>query len=67
MSDLNAYVGKVGYLETGKIPDAFKKRIRSDLTTHPRNEGISTLKLAMVDSGASAIYMKSKTSLLPDS
>ena len=64
---MTAYVGKVGYLETGRIPYVLKKRLRSDLTTHPRNEGISTLKLAVVDSGASAICMQSKTSLLPDS
>ena len=66
-NDRTAYVGKIGYLVRGKIPDALKKRIRSYLTTHPRNEGISALKLAMVDSGANAICMKSRTSLLPDS
>ena len=64
-SDLNAYVGKVGYLERGRLPESLKNRVKSDLTTYPRNESISTLKLAVVDTGASAICMISNTSLLP--
>ena len=66
-SDLNAYVGKVGYLQTGRLTESLKNRVKSDLATYPRNEGISTLKLAVVDTGASAICMKSKTSMIPGS
>jgi hypothetical protein len=66
-SDLNAYVDKVGYLQTGRLTESLKNRVKSDLATYPRNEGISTLKLAVVDTGASAICMKSKTSMIPGS
>ena len=64
--DLHAYVGKIEYLQTGHLPAELRNRVRHDLTQHPRNDGsIPGLNMSVMDSGASAICMKSKTSILP--
>ena len=65
--DLNAHVGKLVHLDdTNKLPEELKNSLRNDLAKHSRNDGgIPGLKTSLMDSGASAICMKSQASILP--
>ena len=64
--DLQAFVGRVGFLQTGQLPVELRGRLKNDLIQNPRElDGIPGLQVAVADSGASAVCMKDKSSILP--
>ena len=63
--DLQAYVSSSG-LKTTELSDELKAKVRNDLAWYPRElEGVPGLKVAVCDSGASAICKKDKNDFLP--
>ena len=54
-SDLAAFVGAHGAVDTTRLPDGVKGRLRAELAHNaPELEGVPGLKTAVADTGASS-------------